>query len=121
MPPALYPMTRGMLPGVRGEPLKGHIDTMLLAALARGETHGYALVQRLGEAGEGAFELGEGTVYPALHRLERQGLVRSGWTSAAGRRRRVYALTAAGYDALATRRGEWRTFARGMHALLEGA
>jgi DNA-binding PadR family transcriptional regulator len=105
---------------VRSEELKGHIDTMVLAALRAEAAHGYALVQRLRDGSDGVFELGEGTVYPALHRLERDGLVESSWTRAAGRRRRVYALTRAGQDALAERRGEWQSFARGMQALLEG-
>ncbi len=106
---------------MHGEPLKGHIDTMVLAGLRDEPAHGYALVQRLKERSDGIFELGEGTVYPALHRLERDGLVESTWTRAAGRRRRVYALTRAGQASLAERGAEWRTFARGMQALLEGA
>jgi PadR family transcriptional regulator, regulatory protein PadR len=105
---------------MRGEELKGHIDTMVLAGLRHEAQHGYALVQRLKERSEGVFDLGEGTVYPALHRLERDGLIESTWTRAAGRRRRVYALTGAGHAALAERKGEWRTFARGMQALLDG-
>jgi PadR family transcriptional regulator PadR len=106
---------------VHGEALKGHIDTMVLAALRHEAAHGYALVQRLKERSDGIFELGEGTVYPALHRLERDGLVESTWTRVAGRRRRVYALTRSGQAALAERGEEWRTFARGMQALLDPA
>jgi PadR family transcriptional regulator, regulatory protein PadR len=105
---------------MRSEALKGHIDTMLLAALRDDAQHGYALVQRLKERSDGVFDLGEGTVYPALHRLEREGLIESSWTRAAGRRRRVYSLTRAGRDALVERRGEWGSFARGMQALLDG-
>lgn len=105
---------------MRSEALKGHIDTMLLAALRDDAQHGYALVQRLKEGSDGVFDLGEGTVYPALHRLERDGLIESSWTRAGGRRRRVYSLTGAGRDALVERRGEWGSFARGMQALLDG-
>jgi DNA-binding PadR family transcriptional regulator len=105
---------------MRSEELKGHIDTMVLAALGDEGQHGYALVQRLKERSDGVFDLGEGTVYPALHRLEREGLIESSWTRAAGRRRRVYVLTRAGQAALSERRVEWRSFARGMRALLDG-
>jgi DNA-binding PadR family transcriptional regulator len=67
------------------------------------------------------FELGEGTVYPSLHRLERDGLIESHWVRHAGRRRRVYELTRAGETALADRQHDWHLFARGMNALLEGS
>ncbi|MEO9174313.1 MAG: helix-turn-helix transcriptional regulator [Gaiellales bacterium] len=102
------------------EALRGHIDTMVLAALRSGPAHGYALVRELAEQSDGVFELGEGTVYPSLHRLEADGLVESSWTKHAGRRRRVYELTRAGNAALADRNRDWRAFARGMNALLEG-
>jgi DNA-binding PadR family transcriptional regulator len=105
---------------MRSEELKGHIDTMVLAALRHEALHGYALVQRLKERSDGVFDLGEGTVYPALHRLERDGLVESTWTRVGGRKRRVYALTHAGVDALSERKGAWKSFARGMQALLDG-
>jgi PadR family transcriptional regulator PadR len=102
------------------EALRGHIDTMVLAGLRAGPAHGYALVRELAEQSDGVFELGEGTVYPALHRLEGDGLIESSWTRHAGRRRRVYELTGAGNAALSERRSDWRQFARGMNALLEG-
>ena len=106
---------------MHAEALRGHIDTMLLAALRAGPAHGYALVAGLAEQSAGAFELSEGTIYPALHRLEGDGLVESAWTKHAGRRRRVYSLTTRGEAALTERRGDWHVFARGMNALLEGA
>ena len=62
------------------EALRGHIDTMVLAALRAGPAHGYALVRELAAQSDGAFELGEGTVYPSLHRLEGDGLIESTWT-----------------------------------------
>jgi PadR family transcriptional regulator, regulatory protein PadR len=106
---------------MHAEALRGHIDTMVLAALRAGASHGYALVVDLGERSDGVFELSEGTVYPSLHRLERHGLVKSRWVNHAGRRRRVYELTGAGELALGDRQRDWRMFARGMNALLEGA
>jgi PadR family transcriptional regulator PadR len=101
-----------------GEALKGHLDLLLLSALAEGPSHGYLLIERLRERSDGAFDLPEGTVYPALHRLERDGLLSSEWTEAPGRRRRVYRLTRAGRAALGRRETEWRSFARAVEAVI---
>ena len=101
-----------------GEELKGHLDLLLLAALAEGPSHGYVLIERLRARSDGAFDLPEGTVYPALHRLERDGLLSSAWTEAAGRRRRVYQLTRRGRGALARREAEWRSFSRAVEAVI---
>ena len=99
--------------------LRGHLDLLLLGTLRQtGPAHGYALIVALRDRSEGAFDLPEGTVYPALHRLERDGLVTSDWDTAAPRRRRVYRLTPGGVAALATKRREWLTFARGVQAII---
>ena len=103
---------------MRGEALKGHLDGMLLAALAAGPAHGYMVIESLREASGGAFDLPEGTVYPALHRLEQARLIKSRWSRSSGRPRRIYGLTAKGRQVLADRRGEWRTFAGAMDAVL---
>lgn len=103
---------------MKPEVLKGHLDALVLAALEAEPAHGYAIIQRLRRRSEDVFALPEGTVYPALHRLQRDGLVRSCWTSASGRRRRVYRLTRAGAEALAVRRLEWKTFAKAVEAVL---
>src|SRR5260370_10737017 len=79
---------------MEGEMLKGHLDMIVLAALATGPAHGYAVIQEIHRRSGGAFELPEGTIYPALHRLEQMGPLDSRWTTAeSGRRRPVYALT----------------------------
>jgi PadR family transcriptional regulator len=106
------------LRGMRREQLKGHLDLLLLSVLTRGAAHGYAIIGELRNRSEGAFDLPEGTVYPALHRLEKNGLVRSYWADESGRRRRLYELTAAGATALTEMREEWRTFSRGVGAVL---
>lgn len=106
---------------MHAEALRGHIDTMVLAVIRSGPAHGYALVRQLAEQSAGAFTLGEGTLYPALHRLEHDGLIEGSWTKHDGRRRRVYRLTTAGEASLAERCGDWKAFAGGMNALLEGA
>jgi PadR family transcriptional regulator len=103
---------------VKAEVLKGHLDALVLAALEQEPAHGYAIIKRLQRRSDDVFRLPEGTVYPALHRLERDGLVKSRWTAVSGRRRRVYRLTRSGAEALAVRKLEWRTFARAVDAVL---
>jgi PadR family transcriptional regulator PadR len=100
------------------EQLKGHLDLLLLAVLQRAPAHGYAIIAALRDRSGGAFDLPEGTIYPALHRLEAAGLLQSGWLEVSGRRRRVYEITGAGLAALRARRGEWREFASGVQAVL---
>ena len=100
------------------ERLKGNLDLLLLSVLSAGPAHGYAVITALRARSEGTFDLPEGTVYPALHRLEGAGLLASSWSDADGRRRRVYALTGEGEAALAAERTEWRHFAGGIGAVL---
>jgi DNA-binding PadR family transcriptional regulator len=101
--------------------VRGHLDGLVLAVLGRGPAHGYGLIELLRERSGGFFDLPEGSVYPALHRLEQAGLVESGWSEAGGRRRRVYTLTARGRRAVAQRRREWRSFAAAVDAVWQGA
>lgn len=96
----------------------GHVDLLLLSVLKRGPDHGYGLIDALRDRSGGVFDLAEGTVYPALYRLERAGLVTSTWREVAGRRRRVYRLTGRGADALLRRRSEWRDQVRAVEAVL---
>ncbi len=103
---------------MQGEVLKGHLDLLLLATVADEPAHGYLVVERLKERSGGALDLAEGTVYPALYRLERSGLLASDWDAASGRRRRVYRLTRRGRGALAEKRGEWREFSQVVRAVL---
>ncbi|HYZ19869.1 MAG TPA: PadR family transcriptional regulator [Gaiellaceae bacterium] len=103
---------------MRAEVLRGHLDLLLLATLERGPRHGYAIVEAIRNASSGAFDLAEGTVYPALYRLEAAGLLSSSWTTAAGRRRRVYQLTRRGRTALEDERREWVEFAGAVQAVV---
>ena len=105
---------------MRAETLKGHLDGILLAVLEPGPRHGYAIMEALRVRSGGQVDLPTGTVYPALHRLERAGLVEASW-SAAGGRRRVYRLTPAGRRALDTERITWRDFSAAVSALLQPA
>src|SRR5437762_7107401 len=105
---------------MKPEVLKGHLDMLLLTAVQGNPMHGYAIAETLRVRSDGAFDLPEGTLYPALHRLERAGLLASRWSEVNGRRRRVYQLTKKGQRALAARHGEWRDFARAVHAVIDG-
>jgi len=95
---------------MRAEVLKGHLDALLLATLAEGPRHGYAIKEALRVGSGGRFDLPTGTVYPALHRLERAGLIRGSWSTVNGRRRRSYELTAGGRRALGQERSSWQEF-----------
>lgn len=105
---------------MEGEMLKGHLDMIVLAALSPGPAHGYAVIESIRRLSGGAFELPEGTVYPVLHRLEQAGLLSSRWTTASGRRRRVYALTGRGSRALARQRAVWERFSDAIGGLFKG-
>ena len=99
--------------------LKGHLDAIVLAALESGPAHGYAIIEAIKNRSTSTFDLPEGTVYPALHRLEQAGLLKSTWTTAdSGRRRRVYTLTRTGTRTLADRRAVWKQFSDAIGGLL---
>ena len=101
--------------------LKGHLDMIVLAALAAGPAHGYAVIEEIRRKSGQAFDLPEGTIYPALHRLEQAGLLTSRWVTAeSGRRRRIYALTRRGDRALVERRAVWQQFSDAIGGLLAG-
>jgi PadR family transcriptional regulator PadR len=100
------------------EELKGHLDGLILAVVAAAPAHGYAIIEELKRRSRGVFTLPEGTVYPALHRLERAGLLESGWSDRSGRKRRVYKLTRRGRKQLEARKSEWHDFARAVDAVL---
>jgi transcriptional regulator len=106
---------------MEGEMLKGHLDMIVLAALAAGPAHGYAVIEEIRRRSGETFDLPEGTIYPALHRLEQAGLLASRWVTAdSGRRRRVYALTRRGERALVGHRAVWRQFAHAVGGVLAG-
>ena len=100
-----------------GEP-RGQLDLLLLSVLSQAPAHGYLVIERLRAQSEGAFDLAEGTVYPALHRLERSGLLQSSWSEDAPRRRRIYAITTSGRGALEGHRRDWNAFAGAMRAVV---
>jgi PadR family transcriptional regulator, regulatory protein PadR len=103
---------------MRAETLKGHLDGLLLAVLERGPQHGYAIIEGLREGSDGTFDLPTGTIYPALHRLERGGLIEGDWDTINGRRRRSYRLTPAGAQALSAERRNWTRFSAAVTGLM---
>ena len=92
---------------------------MLLAVLEDNPAHGYAVIDELRRRSQGTFDLPEGTVYPALHRMERAGLLKSDVAEVNGRPRRTYRLSRKGAAALEKQRGEWRGFSRAVTAVLK--
>jgi PadR family transcriptional regulator PadR len=102
---------------MRAETLKGHLDLLLLAAVEHEPLHGYGIVEELRDRSDGAFDLAEGTVYPALYRLERAGLLESAWSTKTARRRRLYRLTRRGRKTLAEEREQFSHFARAVRAV----
>ena len=103
---------------MRADVLKGHLDLLLLAIVEDGPFHGYAVIDELRRRTDGALDLPEGTIYPALHRLERAGLLASSWSEVNGRRRRSYSLTPRGRKAAQEKRLEWSAFARTVQRVI---
>jgi PadR family transcriptional regulator PadR len=103
---------------MNAEALKGHLESILLATLEPGPLHGYAVMDSLRVRSGDRLDLPSGTVYPALHRLEQSGLVKSSWSTVGGRRRRTYALTDAGRRRLRDERLTWEQFTAVVSSLL---
>ncbi|MHC4878307.1 MAG: PadR family transcriptional regulator [Planctomycetota bacterium] len=99
--------------------LDGNVETMLLAILDRAPSYGYEIVRLLNEQSSGVLSLGEGTVYPVLHRLEKRKLISSFWEKTdSGRPRKYYRLTKAGTKLLAENRQQWASLVQVMDAFL---
>jgi PadR family transcriptional regulator, regulatory protein PadR len=103
----------------RDDLLQGTLDMLVLKALQLGPMHGWGITERLEQGSNHALRVGQGSLYPALYRLERQGLVSSSWgTSENNRRARFYALTTAGRTRLAEERQAWRRLSRAVELIL---
>jgi len=101
------------------ELLQGTLDLLILRTLTRGSMHGWAVSHRIQETSRDALRVNQGSLYPALHRLEDEGLVRSEWgVSELGRRARFYELTAAGRRQLARETATWERFAEAVQLVL---
>lgn len=100
--------------------LRGSLDLLVLKTLSLAPLHGWGISQRVQQISEGVLEVNQGSLYPALQRLEKEGLVTSDWgTTENNRRARYYELTAAGRRALGEELASWRRFAAGLEAILQ--
>src|SRR3954470_23269633 len=103
----------------RDDLLQGTLDMLVLKALQLGGMHGWGITERLGQGSRGVFQLNQGSLYPALYRLERQGLVSSSWKITENNRRaRYYAITAAGKRALALEQQKWERQSTAVNLVL---
>jgi len=107
---------------IHGDKLRGHLEAMILSALEQGEAHGLEILHRLDAAGCGLLKLKEGSLYPALYRLESAGRVQAVWEEEQhgrrGARRRIYRLTASGKRELGKGRAEWQQFVQVLSGIL---
>ena len=101
--------------------LKGTLPTLILEALEQEAKHGYLIAQSIKERSKGVLDFKEGTLYPALHKLESDGLVDSYEGTEKGRVRRYYRITRAGRGVLAKDRTEWRKVSKAVTMILEEA
>ncbi len=101
------------------ELLKGNTDTLLLSLLSHERMYGYQIIKELNRRSGGYFTFKEGTLYPALHRLEGAGLVEARWEQLpGGQERRYYHITEKGLQALREKLGEWQGFSRAMNSIM---
>lgn len=106
----------------RIELLQGTLDLIILQALRWGPQHGYGLSQAINAASHDAFKVETGSLYPALHRLEKRGWIAASWkTSAHKQRAKYYALTAAGRRQLAREQSRWEQLVAAMATLMQQA
>src|SRR5438128_1072075 len=110
---------------INGDLLRGHLQALVLSALRQGNAHGFEILKRLEQAGSGALQLKEGSLYPALYKLEATGLVKGAWegpdTVRRGPRRRIYRLTKRGQTRLEEAGGEFQQFVKVIGGILLGA
>jgi len=104
----------------RSELLKGNTDYLLLFIIGQKPMYGYQIIKELEERTQGYFKYKEGTLYPALHRLEKSGLLKASWENAVGnRQRRYYHITQKGVAMLRERRTQWLDFLTAMNSIVQ--
>ena len=104
----------------KGDLLQGTLDMLVLRALQLEPMHGWGITERIEQWSERVLQLGQGTLYPALYRLERQGLIRSQWkVTDKNRRARYYALTPSGRRQLDQELADWRRMSRAVNLVIE--
>lgn len=106
----------------RRDLIQGSIDPLLLCLIAQQPMYGYQIIKELERRSQGYFKFKEGTLYPALHRLEQAGLIIGKWqTLPSGRQRRYYYITDKGRSILVERRSQWRDFLAAMNLIIQPA
>jgi PadR family transcriptional regulator len=104
----------------KAELLQGTLDMLILKALSLGELHGYGIIQRIQQISDGLLIVEQGSLYPALYRMEQQGWIVSEWgLSEVGRRAKLYKLTKAGRKQLTTEESNWNLLALAISKVLE--
>ena len=104
----------------RRESMKGSIDSLLLCLISQQPMYGYQIIKELETKSQGYFKFKEGTLYPALYRLERAGLILGKWQSLpSGRQRRYYYITSKGNRVLVAKMNQWRDFLAAMNLIIQ--
>jgi PadR family transcriptional regulator PadR len=115
-------MCRMPRPSDKTDLLQGTLDLLILQIAALGPVHGYAIAQRLNQISKEALQVQQGSLYPALHRLEKRGWLKAEWRAAdSGRDAKFYALTAAGRKRLEVERTEWDRLSQAIALVLQTA
>ena len=104
----------------RRELIKGSTDSLLLCLIGQQPMYGYQIIKELEKKSQGYFKFKEGTLYPALHRLEKAGLIQGKWQMLpGGRQRRYYHITEKGLRSLVDKRGQWQDFLVAMNLIIQ--
>lgn len=107
------------MPHERLELLRGTLDLLILKVLAPGAAHGYTIARRIRERSQGALQVEEGSLYPALHRLERRGWLDADWGASEGNRKaKFYSLSRSGRRELAARERDWQAISSAIARVL---
>ena len=104
----------------RRELLNSNIESLLLCLINRQPMYGYQIIKELGDRSQGYFRFKEGTLYPALHRLEKSGQIEGKWeVLSSGQQRKYYHITAQGYESLCEKRNHWNDFFTAMNLIIQ--
>ena len=102
------------------ELMKGNVDSLLLCLMGQQPMYGYQIIKELEKRSQGYFKFKEGTLYPALHRLERAGLIQGKWqVLPSGQQRKYYYITDKGLATLVEKRGQWLDFLSAMNLIIQ--
>jgi PadR family transcriptional regulator PadR len=113
---------RSIVAGAKTDLLQGTLDLLILKTLALGKLHGWGISKRIQQVSQGVLEVNQGSLYPALYRLEDRGLIEAEWgISPEGRRAKFYALTAKGKGALREERRSWKLFSEAVELILQAS